>query len=494
MDFKLKKTLFFTLCALFCRDLAADQIGVQRERLPNEDFSAASPHLNTQPKNEPIAEPQTGEQTVSITAEELAQRPDLLVNALVPALVANNVEGVALLLPIYQNLPAEQQDPLLLTWAQAMVAKRQGDLSTSVDLYRKIIAERPDLTAARLQLAIALFNNLENEAAQDQFNRLRSEALPDPLRHLVNAYLQGINQRDKWNFNGGLTYLHEANINNAPKAGTQLDGWRPGSRPEDARGVGYAFSGEKKWSLSGGSFSLLGMDFNGKHYWNNRKYNELSLRTQLGLGYRNLQSEISFAPFVENYWYAGGESSDASKRGTLHRYSRTSGVRTDMSRWLNNRWKISSVLEYGEARYPVRKSQNGNSYSASAVMLYIPNSNQYWFGGIDYYRKNAQAKYNAFDRKGIRLGWGQEWPFGISTRLQLTYAERNYKEAYFVTPFHKFLQKNREYGSFFTLWHRQLHFGGITPKLTWSYHKTSSNNPFSAYDKNRVYLELSKYF
>jgi len=56
------------------------------------------------------------------------------------------------------------------------------------------------------------------------------------------------------------------------------------------------------------------------------------------------------------------------------------------------------------------------------------------------------------------------------------------------------IQKNDEYSSALTLWHRDLHFFGMTPKVTWQYQKVSSNHPFYSYDKNRVYFEMSKTF
>lgn len=100
-----------------------------------------------------------------------------------------------------------------------------------------------------------------------------------------------------------------------------------------------------------------------------------------------------------------------------------------MDYWLTPNWKISTVLEYTEQRYiqPQRQNSNGNSYSISNTLIYMPNSQQFWFVGLDYYQKNTRLKAYAFERQGIRLGWGQEWPKGISTRLQTSYATRTYR-------------------------------------------------------------------
>ena len=80
--------------------------------------------------------------------------------------------------------------------------------------------------------------------------------------------------------------------------------------------------------------------------------------------------------------------------------------------------------------------------------------------GVDYSRENTRDKDNAYQRAGGRLGWGQEWPWGISSRVTLSYAKRHYQAA----DFFNIRQNNREYASTLTLWHRDLYFWGITPK------------------------------
>ena len=84
----------------------------------------------------------------------------------------------------------------------------------------------------------------------------------------------------------------------------------------------------------------------------------------------------------------------------------------------------------------------------------------------------------------------QEWPFGISSRLSVAYARRTYKDVDLLG----IRQKNNEYQTNVILWHRNVYFWGITPKITWSYQKNDSNHPFYRYDKNRIYLEMSKTF
>ena len=204
------------------------------------------------------------------------------------------------------------------------------------------------------------------------------------------------------------------------------------------------------------------------------------------MGYQTANTEVALLPFTERRWYSGGSSgSDAMKQ-----FSKNSGVRFELSYWFHKMWQISTALEYGEQRYVKRKHLNGNNYLWSNTLLFLPYSGQYWFAGVDYNRENTRDSDNAYQRKNLRLGWVQEWPLGISTRISLAYARRTYNNIDFFS----IRQKNNEYQAGLTVWHRNLYFLGITPKLTWSYQKNDSNHPFYRYDKNRIYLEMSKTF
>ena len=91
----------------------------------------------------------------------------------------------------------------------------------------------------------------------------------------------------------------KANINNAPKAGTHIGNWKAWSK-ESAQGLSYSLGVEKKWSLAHNFFTKLGLDGNGKYYWNNKKYNELNARLGWGLGYQTSHLELALTPFTKN--------------------------------------------------------------------------------------------------------------------------------------------------------------------------------------------------
>ena len=460
---------------------AAEKSPQPRDERFDDQLQLVKPDLSTQKPQ--ISEKHDDKHTLSMTKEELAKHPDLIVRGLIPAVLQNNGEAVQLLLPLYQNL--SKQDPFLLEWANAINAREERRFSEAVTRYRTLFSQDSTILPLRYQLAQALFLNNDNEAAKDQFQKLRAEQVSPESIAMIDQYLSALNRREQWKFRGGLSFLNESNNNNAPKAGTRIGNWNAWER-ESATGFSYFAEAEKKWSLSHNYFAQFSIEGRGKYYWDNKKYNEFNGRVGAGVGYQTARFEISLMPFTERRWYAGGASGNES----MKQYSKNSGARLDLTYWLSEKWQISTALEYGEQRYTTRKHLNGNNYLWSNTLSYFPKSGQFWFVGADYNRENTRDEDNAYQRKNLRLGWGQEWGWGISTRVSLAYAHRTYKGA----DLFNIRQKNNEYQSAVTLWHRDLYFWGITPKITWSYQRVSSNHPFYSYDKNRIFLEMGTTF
>lgn len=487
----MNKILLSTFVLIFSANTYAELTKQQRERAVErlDDRRLQSEYEMKEPERPKVSTSQSAaaakENSISMSKEELAKHPDLVIRALIPAVMQRNADNVALLFPIYQQIPPAFHDPLLTKWAEAILAKKAENYSQSIRLYRELVAAKPEILEARLQLAITLFENSELDAAEGQFKKLRSEPYP-VIQQISDDYLNAIQKRDHWSFNGGLTYLNDPNINNAPKAGTTYGNWTP-PKSESAQGVGFNFNIGKKWSWGNGFFNELRLDTNGKYYWNNKKYNEMSLRGSLGLGYQNAKSVFVVLPFMEQTLYAGGSSTNE----TLKRFSKNRGATAEFNYWLSPKWQLNANYEYGEQRYVARKHLNGNYHFVSTSLVYLASAKQYWFGGVNYNRTSTRDADDSFLRRGVSLGWGQEWGKGLSTRISLSAAQKNYKGP---MPIFNITQRNKEYGITSSIWHRAIHYWGITPRLTYSFTKTKSNHSFYTYDKHRVFIDLSKQF
>ncbi len=88
---------------------------------------------------------------ISLSKSQLAQHPRLVLRGLILALYQNNTQAVQLLLPLYKQFP--QQDNFLLTWAKAIEAREQGDLTQSIAYYRELFALDASFTTFALSIS-----------------------------------------------------------------------------------------------------------------------------------------------------------------------------------------------------------------------------------------------------------------------------------------------------------------------------------------------------
>ena len=65
------------------------------------------------------------ETKVSLKAEELQQHPDLIVRAMLAAILQNHGEHVMFLLPYYEKLPESMREREVEYWAKAIVAREK---------------------------------------------------------------------------------------------------------------------------------------------------------------------------------------------------------------------------------------------------------------------------------------------------------------------------------------------------------------------------------
>ena len=436
---------------------------------------------------------------IEVDEEALLANPELLERVMYSAIVGQNLAGIKASLPIYEKLPT--QDPMLLAYARAIVARADGRAADSVAYYRQVIAQQPDALAVRMQLAQALFENSENEAANDQFNKLQAENLPDEVREVVKGYQEALLKRDSWSFYAGVNILREKNINQAPKerrlggylseeecsqaqAANPNDdcyrGWTF-NEPIDALGINYQFGSSKKWSWQRGYYGKLDVDGYGKYYPSETDYNDMTLRVAPAVGYADQRDEVGVSPFHERRLY-GNKA-----------YSYTNGARVYWNRWWTPALQSLSAFEYGNVNNTQRSRSDNTNQLASGSLLYYASARQYWLAGVDLYREgNPDDDSDSFNRYNSRIAWGQEWPKGISSRVQLNYARRYYRAPTMFSDGAN--RRDKEWGARVSLWHRSVHFGGMTPRLTFSRNSIGSNDEYYEHNKNRLYLELNKTF
>lgn len=405
-------------------------------------------------------------------------------------LLQGNAAALEDLLPIYQQVP--NYDPSVVDWGTAIIKAKKGELKEAIRIYRDINSKLPDIKILRFQMAMALFYNRQFEAAQSEFEKLRSSATQQGDIEVINKYLDAINEQGSWDFNASVSYVDDNNLTNAPPTGTKLVGENGSevtytSPHESGKGVSFGVSGDRKWFFDNKMFTALHLNSYGNYYWDNKKFNDVTAGVGAGVGYQNLATEIELEPFYNKRWYGQGINGD----GDIHDYADTTGVKLHLNQWFSPKWKYQGLVRYSKSEYIEKYDYNdGDDILFANTGVYFPNSRQFWVVGLDYSEKTSEDPSNSYQRPGVRVGWGQSWPKGYSTKINLGYAKRDFE----AENFFGIKRKNEEYSAGVTVWNRGFDFIGLTPRLSWNYNEVKSNSPFEEYSKNDVSVELTKSF
>ena len=412
----------------------------------------------------------------------LLAKPVLLNLLLDKSVLHNDMEGIRVLLPVYRKLPIEERDSVLQQLAESKLAMNEGNFGQAAHILRSLIADKPDSDVIRLYLAIALFYDKQDAAAQSQFNKLMAQtALPEREKQLIAAFNEQLRHRYRWQFDGGLNYSYEPNINNAPTI-KQQGNLHTDTESESVSGITYRLNAEKDWPLADNWLAKFSADLYGKYYPSAKNYNDLLLSGAIGIGYRDARWDIALMPYATHRRF--GED-------TLP-YSDALGVKLDIQTQISPKWRLLNTVSGEKIHYEKRFRFNGNRLRMGQTVIYQARPQQAWFGGIEFERENLHDKDNSNRQWTASLGWIQEWPKGLSSRTGIAWSQQKYR-APMPWPI---LETRRDQTLRFqlSLWHRNIHFWGITPRLTAQHIRNQSNVFFYGYKKNNLFLEFSKTF
>lgn len=402
------------------------------------------------------------------------------------AVLDKNAAIIAALLPRYQR--QADADPILIAYASAVVHEKSGQLKAAIAIYRQILADYPDLTPIRFELAKVLFDDQQNTAATEQFNKVKSAHPPDFVVELADAFLAALRQRGRSDVDFSLNYLNDPNVNNANDEPYITDTPFMKSermRPESAQGLGYRLNLKKDVNVHANHYLQLANELSGKHYWTNTEYNDLINRSTLGYVYQDDKNTLALLPFYEVRRYGN------------QRHKESAGVRGEFSHWFSSNHQLSVAGEYANNHYRDYPDLEGDSHLLSLTHIWLINPRRFMIFGLDASRDNAKACHHTYHYQALRLGVGQEWQWGISTRLNASIAKRTYQSDAIIgniIPL-DITRSDDEYALSLSLWKRDWHLWGITLKLSYQYKQVDSNIP-SMYStkKSQLFFSFEKSF
>lgn len=396
------------------------------------------------------------------------------------AIIKKQWDSLEKLLPQYWQLP--HHDVTLWQYATGALAYHRKDYKKAIRVYRQMIADNPTLVYPRFDLAIMLFEDKQLTAAENQFRKVKAATVDPTLLKLSDQYLQAIQQANTWQFDFSANYTVNDNVNNASSSPTITVGnvvftRTKDSLPKTGHGINYALSASRDWNVTGAHYLSSDFRLSGDYYWDAKDYQQTQVRADVGYRYKSVNNTFTLRPFVSTLWYGG------------QHYTNTAGIGAEVSHWLNRHWRLGGGITVSKQRYMDKDYQRYNSENIDwrGHITYIPSAKQYWQIVTDIENENANDRSESQRTNRIRLGWGYEWSYGISSRLGLSYAKREHKAAHYL---YRYRREDKTQQAELTLWKRDWHLWGLTPKLTYLYQKTDSNIP-DLYNRKKSLFFLS---
>lgn len=449
---------------------------------PETDSIPAAPHFERLATPEKRTAP--GDKTLHVTNAQLAEQPELAMALLDQAIREEKWPMVRAILPVYAASP--NPDATLIHFAKAGLARSQGNYAEAIEHYRAILSRHPDFAAVRLDLARAMFENRQFDAADYQFRRVLQSNPPENIQQVIAQYLERIQKGSALTGSFSVSYLNDSNVNNASSGKTIRVGDRLFIRNKDSfpqRGEGFWFNGALQKDVQ--LFDQHGLRFlgtvNGKSYWNNHDFDDVTTRAYAGYQWRNFRQQFALLPFYEKRWY-GTEA-----------YSSGPGVRAEYSYLLTPTWQVSQALEYQKLDYDdedYRFLRGQNRYSSTTLSHAFSNRVS-GFVGVDLLEQQTSTRSESNHRVGLRSGVQVDMPWQLSFAATTAIARRNYQAD---SDIFSTRRKDNEQIYNLSLWHRDLYFFGVMPKLNFSYKRVDSNINFYDYQQRYITLSLDKNF
>ena len=122
---------------------------------------------------------QVEQQQISMSSEELLQQPEILTDAMDTALARQNIDNIRFLLPLYRRMTGH--DETMAFYAGAILSRADGKYKAAEQDLRNILANHPDYSPVRLQLALTLSQDGKMRDAAKELQEVRKTPdLPEP--------------------------------------------------------------------------------------------------------------------------------------------------------------------------------------------------------------------------------------------------------------------------------------------------------------------------
>ncbi|EGE13298.1 surface lipoprotein assembly modifier [Moraxella catarrhalis] len=427
----------------------------------------------------------------SVDVNFLLAQPEAFYHVFHQAIVQDDVATLRLLLPFYDRLPDDYQDDVLLLFAQSKLALSDGNTKLALNLLTDLSNKEPTLTAVKLQLASLLLTNKHDKHAQMVLDELKDDAhflkLSKKEQRWVLSQSRHLHKKYKMGLDLGINYLHLDNINAASTI-TQPNIKKDAPKP--AHGLALSLGVNKYTPLSHGMSIYTALDVDGKFY-DDKSHNELAVFAHAGLRKDHQKGYVDVVPFVGRIFATN------QQHGRLSPRKDSQGVAFGSHHRINDKWQNAFFARMEKGNYTERyQGYDGKRYHVNDTILLQDGPNRRYSLGVGYQLSHLQDATKSSHATKIHFGVLQRLPNGLTVQGRVSAERERYhgKLLRLVNPDDVY-RTDKTLTLQTSIWHKDIHWLGLTPKLTYRYSKNNSNLPaLYSHNKQNFYLELGRSF
>ena len=395
------------------------------------------------------------------------------------------LEGV-LAAEAFGQLP--EPDRIAARFALGQTANARGEHREAVRLYRRILADHPQLVRVRLELARSLFLLGEDTVADHHFRLALAGDLPEPVQATIERYRREIRQRRRWSLSLRATAVGNTNINVAPTIEQielfglpfELD---EDAQPESGFGIFTQIGGEYRHPIRDRFHLRLGG--HAQHtYYGDRRFNDTLLAGHLGprwLIQNDDLGEFELSLLAQGYHrWIGHRSHDQGLGPAIELITEPA-----------ERVRLALRVDHLFTRYHHRPDMDGGITSATLRPILVLSPTSYatlTLGAAREHTDHTRLR-NWQYRAGV--GYHQDLPHGFTIGIQPEYRYVTYDRDWpaFGARRHDHLLQLRA-----DVLNRRFDVFGFTPTFGYRYQRRWSTIELYEFDQHRFELGFTKQF
>lgn len=408
--------------------------------------------------------------------------------ALFIAVNKNDWPSVRTLLAEYRRQP--QHDADIALFAQAALARGEGNLKQSRQNYETLLQRQPDFIRGRLDLARVLFEDQLNREAEAEFAKIPAGQLPEAVQANVAQFQSALADRKNWHGSLSLGSMRNSNVG---EGSGQSECWdfylgdeywqecQEGPPADPAFGINYEAAATHRLQISGHHGLASRILAYGKIYRDHQEANEHTLSLSSGYQFANARRSLTLAPLWE--WSAEGK----------HAQYRAYGLRTEWHE-TRSRWSWNTETEWKRAVYFSDDMQHNNHRLVSLfnTLAYSPDSHTAFFGGLDWQQRHSDEPSESYRQPTLRIGAAKQLGKGFDASLHALFRHRSFKQAN-----ESLGNRRRENEQIYSLsiGAERWQIAGIKPVFSFKHRRVDSNIPLLySFRQNEAGISLTKSF